>query len=57
MLINFIREHVESGLIALEKVDTKDNIADMLTKILVGLEFHEKAAVLLNEDDFSDVEE
>jgi hypothetical protein len=52
MLINFIREHVESGLIALEKVDTKDNVADMLTKILVGLEFHDKAAALLNEGDY-----
>jgi hypothetical protein len=57
MLINFIREHIESGLIALEKVDTKDNIADMLTKILVGLDFHEKAAALLNEDDLTDTDE
>jgi hypothetical protein len=40
----------------LEKVDTKDNIADMLTKILVGMEFHEKAAAILNEADYTDEE-
>jgi hypothetical protein len=47
MLVNYVREQVESGLIALSKVPTEDNLADILTKILAGSEFVEKAEQLL----------
>jgi hypothetical protein len=47
MLINFIKEQVASGLIELRKVATEDNTADVLTKIVVGDDFREKAAKLL----------
>jgi hypothetical protein len=47
MIVNFIRENVESGLIALKKVDTKENVADLLTKIVTGAEFARKAELLL----------
>jgi hypothetical protein len=47
MLVNFIREQVESGLVSLAKVDTLDNVADILTKIVSGSAFSEKAEQLL----------
>ena len=47
MLINFIREQVQSGLIELQKVPTEDNLADILTKIVTGTQFSEKAEQLL----------
>ena len=47
MLVNFIREQVEGGLIQLQKVDTDENIADILTKIIVGPDFTRKANKLL----------
>jgi hypothetical protein len=49
MLVNFVKEQVESGLIQLEKVDTKLNVADLLTKIVTGREFGVKAALLRGE--------
>ena len=39
MLTNFIKEQVESGLIQLSKVGTKENLANVLTKIVTGQEF------------------
>jgi hypothetical protein len=47
MLVNYVREQVQSGLIAISKVATEDNLADILTKILAGSEFIEKAEQLL----------
>jgi hypothetical protein len=47
MLINFIREKVEEGIITLEKVPTDRNLADVLTKIITGGEFTQKAEQLL----------
>ncbi len=47
MLVHFIREQVENGLIELQKVDTTDNIADILTKIVVGNDFVTKSNLLL----------
>lgn len=47
MLINFVREQVEAGLIAIHKVPTEDNLADILTKIVTGVPFIEKAEQLL----------
>jgi hypothetical protein len=49
MLVNFVKEHVEQGLIAIEKVDTKLNVADLLTKIVTGAEFGSKAMLLRGE--------
>jgi hypothetical protein len=39
MMVNFIKEQVESGLINLRKISTHDNIANILTKAVVGTEF------------------
>jgi hypothetical protein len=47
MLVNYIREHVDAGLILLRKVDTRDNWADLLTKILVGQDFYSKSHQIL----------
>jgi histone deacetylase 1/2 len=47
MLISFIREQVAEGLISIQKVPTEDNYADLLTKILTGLAFQDKAEYLL----------
>ena len=47
MLVNFIREQVEAGLVSLTKVNTLDNVADILTKIVTGSAFSEKAEQLL----------
>ncbi len=49
MLIEFIREQVLEGLIELRKIATEANIADMLTKLLVGKSFTIKAMHLLGE--------
>ena len=47
MLVNFVREQVHNGLVRLQKVPTKDNLADILTKIMTGQQFIEKAEDLL----------
>jgi hypothetical protein len=47
MLINYIRESVDGGLIEIRKVDTEDNLADILTKIVTGQSFRHKAHALL----------
>ena len=47
MLVNFVREQVTTGLIELRKVPTEDNVADLLTKILQGRGYSEKAEQLL----------
>jgi hypothetical protein len=47
MLVHYVREQVIAGLIEIRKVDTKYNIADVLTKIVTGLEFTTKADLLL----------
>ncbi len=49
MLIEFVREQVMEGLIELRKISTEANIADMLTKLLVGKTFTMKAMHLLGE--------
>jgi hypothetical protein len=53
MLVNFIREQVTNGLISLRKVATEDNVADILTKILKGYMFSEKAEQLLGLEHFA----
>jgi hypothetical protein len=47
MLVNYVKEQIASGLIQLEKVPTAHNVADILTKIVVGNEFRMKALNLL----------
>lgn len=47
MLINFIREQVSEGLIAIQKVSTELNYADVLTKALAGSSFESKVDYLL----------
>jgi hypothetical protein len=47
MLVNYIREQVAAGLISIHKVPTEDNVADILTKILRGEAYTEKAEQLL----------
>jgi hypothetical protein len=49
MLIEFIREQVMDGLIELRKIPTESNIADLLTKLIVGKAFTIKAMHLLGE--------
>ena len=47
MLIHYIKEHVNNGLIRIVKVDSKDNRADLLTKELYASEFQDQAHCLL----------
>ena len=49
MLIEFVREQVMDGLIELRKISTEANIADVLTKLLVGKSFTIKAMHWLGE--------
>jgi hypothetical protein len=50
MLINFIKEKIEQGIINVQHIDTDDNIADVLTKLLTGFPFECKANKLLGRD-------
>ena len=47
MLVHYIREHVKAGLIEIRKVDTNDNVADVLTKIKLGSSFFQQRDILL----------
>jgi hypothetical protein len=47
MLVNYVKEQVESGLIAIRKVHTGANIVDILTKIVVGQGFRTAAEHIL----------
>ena len=49
MLINYVREQVEQGLIAMVKIHTDKNTADLLTKRLRGKDFTEKSSKLRGE--------
>ena len=53
MLVHYIKEQISSGLIQLSKVPTHENIADILTKIVVGDEFRRKALSLLGQSTLS----
>ena len=55
MLVNFIEERVLSGLISIRKVDSADNVVDMLTKLLDWSSFAPKAAQLLGLSDVDDL--
>jgi hypothetical protein len=47
MLIHFVAEQVSEGLIELAKVASEQNVADILTKIMTGTPYSEKADQLL----------
>ena len=47
MLIQYVAEQVTEGLIELAKVKSEDNVADVLTKIVTGSPYTEKADQLL----------
>jgi KUP system potassium uptake protein len=47
MLVSYVKEQINCGLIELSKVATTANIADLLTKIVVGNEFRKKSLDLL----------
>ena len=49
MLMEFVREQVVEGLIELWKIPTESNVADVLTKLIVGKAFTIKAMHLLGE--------
>ena len=46
MILNYVREQVELGFIELRKIGTKENFIDVLTKIVIGRQFHLQAAAL-----------
>jgi hypothetical protein len=48
MLVHYVKEQVEAGLILVRKVATAQNLADILTKIVTGKDFVVKAAALLS---------
>jgi hypothetical protein len=50
MLLNFIKEKIEEGIIDVRHIDTNDNIADILTKLLTGSPFYSKAGKLLGHE-------
>ena len=51
MLVSFVREQVENGLIELRKIRTEENMADILTKAVDGSDFETKALKLLGQID------
>ena len=54
MMINWIRENVEAGLIELRQIPDEENDADVLTKIVTGRPFRTKARRLLGSDSVLD---
>ena len=46
MCVQWVREQVELGYLELQKVATKDNVADILIKIIMGGEFTSKSAFI-----------
>jgi folate-dependent phosphoribosylglycinamide formyltransferase PurN len=48
MLVHYVKEQVEAGLIVVRKVPTAENLADILTKIVTGQTFVNKAQELLS---------
>ena len=46
MILNYVREQVQLGLIELRKIGTKENFIDVLTKIVGGSQFHRQSEQL-----------
>ena len=57
MAISWSREQVEAGLILLQQIPDEENRADILTKIITGMQFRSKAAGLLGIEDADAVQE
>ena len=49
-IINFIKEQVQLGLLKLNKIDTKKNISNVLTKIICGKEFYDSFQAIMGHD-------
>ena len=47
MLVNYVREQVIKGLVDIQKVDTKINTADLLSKNIYGTDFKSKRDKLI----------
>ena len=54
MMVNWIRENVEAGLIELRQIPDEANDADVLTKIVTERPFRTKARRLLGSDSVLD---
>ena len=54
MIVNWIRENVEAGLIELRQIPDEANDADVLTKIVTGRPFRTKARRLLGSESVLD---
>ena len=54
MMVNWIRENVEAGLIELRQIPDDSNDADVLTKIVTGRPFRTKARRLLGSESVLD---
>ena len=50
MLLNYIKEQIDAGIIEVKHIDTDKNIADVLTKLLTGSPFSSKADQLLGRE-------
>ena len=48
MLVQFVREQVQAGLIEVKKIPTELNLADILTKIVTGEDFLTKKDLLMS---------
>ena len=57
MAISWIREQVKAGLIQLQQIPDEENQADILTKIITGMQFKSKVASLLGIEDANAVQE
>ena len=50
MVINWIREQVEAGLIQLQQIREEKNTSNVLTKVITGTPFRAQAGDLLAAD-------
>ena len=54
MMVNWIRENIEAGLIELRQIPDEANDANILTKIVTGKPFRTKARRLLGSESVLD---
>jgi hypothetical protein len=54
MIINFVREQVQEGLLKMNKIPTEENISNVLTKIVNAPEFYHSFSQILGMIDKSD---
>ena len=57
-MVEFIKQQVESGIISLHKIASKDNFADILTKPTSGISSEKKQSAIMGQtvqvNDFAD---